>query len=173
MTTARRCLMFATVITACAGIGFFASHLWPLPASLTPSLKVASSDATGLNEQQRPDRSSYLRAQPPLKHEATQATESPRHASLVLLNPGAAEQSREAEATIQRPTGRDIDEPAAEPTRTVRQPPEKRTQPRQSAPRQEKHVPQAKLPQPSTNSIGFQRDAAMRDFMSHNPPFRY
>ena len=50
MTTARRSLVFATVITACAGIGFFASHLWPLPASLTPSLKVASSDATGLNE---------------------------------------------------------------------------------------------------------------------------
>jgi hypothetical protein len=181
MTTARRGLMFATVIVACAGSGFIASRLWPLPASINPGLKVASADPTDLAEPVRPRRSIDVRsaarsqiegAQLAREHEARDATEKPVHAALVLLNPHTAEQPHELEQAIERPTAKGPVVEPTHPTRAVRQSQEIRPQARQPAARRERPSAETKLSQPSTKAIGPQRDAALRDFMSHNPPFR-
>ena len=181
MTTARRSLMFATVIVACAGSGFFASRLWPLPTPINPGLKVASADPTALTEPERPRRSIVVRsaarsqvegAQLAPQHEATDAAETPVHAALVLLNPHTAEQPREFEEAPERPTVQGVAVEATRPTRAARQAQEKIAPPPQRAARRERPSAGTKLPQPSTNSASPQRDAALRDFMSHNPPFR-
>jgi hypothetical protein len=181
MTTARRSLMFATVIVACAGSGFIASRLWPLPASINPGLKVASADPTGFKKPDEPRRSIDVRspARPrddgqPLtpQHEATDATERPVHAALVLLNPHTAEQSRERDEAIELPTVKGPAPEAARPTRAVRQSQEKRPPTHQAVPRRERPSAETRPSQPSTKATSPQRDAALRDFMSHNPPFR-
>jgi hypothetical protein len=181
MTTVRHGLMFATVIVACGASGFLASRLWPLPASLNPGLKVASADPTGLKEPDGPRRSIDVRATarsvgdgPHLapEHETADATEKPVHAALVLLNPRTAEQPRELDEAIERPTVQGPAVEATHPTRAARQAQEKIAPPRQSTARRERPSAETKLSQPSTNSTSPQRDAALRDFMSHNPPFR-
>jgi hypothetical protein len=181
MTTARRSLMFATVIVACAGSGFLASRLWPLPA-FNPGLKVASADPTGPKEADRLRRSIDVRSAARSRDEApqlapergaTDATERPVHAALVLLNPHSAEQPREFDEAIERATVEVPTAPeATRPTRAARQAQEKIAPPRQPAARREKPSIAAKPSQPSTPSTSPQRDAALRDFMSHNPPFR-
>ena len=181
MTTARRSLMFATVIVACAGSGFIASRLWPLPASINPGLKVASADSTGLKQPDEPRRSIDARSTarsaaeaPPLAahHEATDATEKPVHAAVVLLNPHTADQPREVDEAIERPTVKVPAAAATRPTRAVRQSQEKRPPARQPAARRERPSNEAKGPPPSTNATSPQRDAALHDFMSPNPLFR-
>jgi hypothetical protein len=181
MTTARRSLMFATVIVGCAGSGFIASRLWPLPASINPGLKVASADSTALREPDGPRRSIDVhstarpRTETPQlapEREATDATEKPVHAALVLLNPHTAEQPRELDEAIERPAVQGPAPGATRPTRAVRQSQEKRSLAHQPAARRERPSTATKLSQPSTTSTSPQRDAALRDFMSHNPPFR-
>lgn len=163
-----RGLAFATVIIACAGTGFFASRLWPLPTSLTPTLKVASSDATRPKEQVLSTSQPLGDVkQPPSKHEAPGPTKNPDPESFVLLNPGTTEQPRELEQTNEIASQRT---PQAGP---VSQPPKEKALPRQSASRQGKQQTEADPPQLSASSIGSQRDAAMRDYMSHNPPFKH
>jgi hypothetical protein len=181
MTTARRGLMFATVIVACAGSGFIASRLWPLPASLTPAQKIALAGPTGLKEPAQPRRSIDVhstvrsRAEGPQfapEHESTDATEKPVHAAFVLLNPNAAEHPRERDEAMERPTVQGPASEATRPTRTVRQSQDKGPPARQPTARRERPLAETKLSQPSTKATGPQRDAALRDFMSHNPPFR-
>jgi hypothetical protein len=181
MTTARRSLMFATVIVACAGSGFIASRLWPLPASINPGLKVASVDPTDLTEPVRPRRSIDVRsaalsqvegAQLAPQHEARDAAEKPVHAAVVLLNPHTAEQPREFDEAAERPP---VPGPAVEarrPTQAVRQSQEKRPPARQPAARRDRPSNETKRPPPSTNATSTQRDAALSDFMSPNPLFR-
>lgn len=181
MTTARRSLMFATVIVACAGSGFIASRLWPLPVSLNPGLKVPSVDPTDLTEPVRPRRSIDVRsaarsqvegAQLTPQHEARDFTEKPVHAAVVLLNPHTAEQPRELDEAIERPTVQVPAAVATRPTRAVRQSQEKKPPARQPATHRERPSNETKRPPPSTNATNPQRDAALSDFMSPNPLFR-
>jgi hypothetical protein len=144
-------------------------------------LKVASADPTGPKETERPRRSIDVRsaarsqvegAQLAPQHEARDATEKPVHAALVLLNPHTAEQPRELDEAIERPT---VQVPAAvapRPTRAVRQSQEKRPPTRQPAARRERPSNDANRSPPSTNAASPQRDAALSDFMSPNPLFR-
>jgi hypothetical protein len=171
-----RGLIFAAVVFACAAAGLVASRLWPLPQSLTPTLKIGSFDVAGRGEQNRPSqpiedisaaRPLADRSQAAAKHEVSRPSESPP----ILLNPGTAEEAPVVEQAS-APAAEDINEAKAQPVRPVlRAPNEDRA--RQAAPRQRKYQAQASEPrQPPTSSSSHERDAAVRDFMSHNPPFR-
>ena len=176
-----RGLIFAAVTLACAAAGLVASRLWPLPESLTPTLKIGSFDVARRSAQERPSqpigdtsaaRPLADRSQAAAKHEVSRSSESPPATSLVLLNPGTAEEAPEVEQAS-APAAEDINEAKAQPVPPVlRAPNENRA--RQTAPRQRKHQAQASEPRPppSTSSTNHERDAAVRDFMSHNPPFR-
>jgi hypothetical protein len=176
-----RGLIFAAVTFACAAAGLVASRLWPLPESLTPTLKIGSFDVAGRGEQNRPSQSIEDtsearpladRSQAAAKHEVSRPSEGPAATSLILLNPGAADEPPEVEQAS-APAANDINEAKAQPVQPVlRAPNESRA--RQTAPRQRKHQAQASEPRPppTTSSPSPERDAAVRDFMSHNPPFR-
>src|SRR5262245_45054370 len=177
-----RGLIFAAVVFACAAAGLVVSRLWPLPQSLTPTLKIGSFDVAGRGEQDRPSqpiedisaaRPLADRSQAAAKHEVSQPSESPAATSLILLNPGTAEESPEVEQASP-PAGKDVNEAKAQPVQPVLEAPNE-NRARQAAPRQRKYQAQVSEPrQPPTSSSGYERgDAAVRDFMSHNPPFRH
>ena len=177
-----RGLIFATVTFACAAAGLVASRLWPLPESLTPTLKVGSFDVARRSEQERPSqpiedtaaaRSLADRSQAAAKHEVSPPSESPPAPSLVLLNPGAADEPPEVEQASP-PAAKDINEAKAQPIQPVLKAPNENGS-RPTAPRQRKYQAQASEPRPPPppSSPSHERDAAVRDFMSHNPPFRH
>jgi hypothetical protein len=183
MTSARRGLIFATVIVACAGSGYLASCLWPMRAPVAPAPKAASAEWKDLKEADRARQSIEVRSaalapgeQPQLapEHETTDATERPLHAARVHTGAKAVEHPHQVEQTIERPAVRGPTAEARHPPAPVPRTDERRSLPRQTAPRRERQPAEAKLPQPSPKAAaGPQRDAAMRDFMSPNPPFRY
>ena len=169
----------ALIILASAGTGFLASRLWPLPTSLAPTLKITSADATSPGRQMDIRPASRALADgnvPSTKSEPVDVTENPAGVPFVLLNKGAAEQPRLLEESIQLSTAKSPDVSADQrkpPTRPAgRSRVEKAPSP-QLARGQRKYQAQANLAQPSPGPTGYQRDAAMRDFMSHGPPFRY
>jgi hypothetical protein len=178
-----RGLIFAAIMFTCAAAGLVASRLWPLPESLTPRLKVGSFAEAPRSEQQRPgqpfeDPSGLPafgdRSRAAARHELSAPLENPPATSLMLLNPGAADESSpEIEAARPSPASQETDAAKAQPIRPARQLPNgKRVHP--TAPRQRKSQEQAtQVPEPSASSPGRERDAAVRDFMSHNPPYRY
>jgi hypothetical protein len=172
----------ALIILASVGTGFLASRLWPLPTSLTPTLKITSADATSPGRQIDIRPASRALADgtvPSTKSEPVDVTENPAGVPFVLLNKGATEQPRPFEEGVQLSTAKSPDVPDVSadqrkpPTRPAgRSRVEKAPSP-QLARGQRKHQAQANLAQPSPGPTGYQRDAAMRDFMSHGPPFRY
>ena len=176
-----RGLIFAAVVFACAAAGLVASRLWPLPQSLTPTLKIGSFDVAGRGEQERPSqpiedtsaaRPRADRSQAAAKHEVSRPSESPA-ASLILLNPGATDEPAEVEQASP-PAAKDVNKAKPQPIRPALQTPNENGS-RPTAPRQRKYQAQASEPRPPppTSSPSHERDAAVRDFMSHNPPFRH
>jgi cytoskeletal protein RodZ len=174
-----RGLIFAAVVFASAAAGLVASRLWPLPQSLTPTLKIG--DGPPRSEQKRrsqpiEDTSAARpladRSQTAAKHEVSRPSESPP-ASLTLLNPGAADEPPEVEQASP-PAAKDVDEAKPQPIRPALQAANENGS-RPTAPRQRKYQAQASEPRPPppTSSPNHERDAAVRDFMSHNPPFRH
>ena len=172
----------ALVILAAASTGFLASRLWPLPISPAPKLKVAASDAIAFNRDaptKQMDIRSASRAWtdgnvPVTKSERADATEKPPGASLVLLNPGTAEQPRSVEERAQQSTANRSDGSAEQPmpaTQPAARPRDAKVASPQVARNQKKHRAEPNSAQPAPSSTGYQRDTAMRDFMSHNPPF--
>jgi hypothetical protein len=170
--------MAALIILASAGTGFLASRLWPLATPPAPTLKVASSDAITVNHeslQQIDIRSASRALTPASKSEPTDVTEKPAGASFVLLNPGTSEQPRPFEESMQPSTAKSPDVSADQrkpPTRPAGRPREENVPSPQVARGQRKHQAEANRAQPAPGPPGYQRDAAMRDFMSPNPPFR-
>jgi hypothetical protein len=167
------------VILSSAGTGFLANRLWPLPTFLAPTLKANSSGTAVLKEH------NDIRSAPPAladrnvpstKGEPVDVTENPAGAPFVLLNPGTAEQPREVKGSTLRPTAKSLDESAEQQspqTGPAGSPREEKVPSPQLARGQRKHRAEANLAQPAPGPTGYQRDAAMRDFMSHNPPFRH
>ena len=180
-----RGLIFAAIMFTCAAAGLVASRLWPLPDSLAPRLKGGSFAEAPRSEQERPgqpfeDPSGLPafgdRSRAAARHELSAPPENPPSTSFSLLNPGAAEESSpepESEAARRSPASQDTDEAKAQPIRPARQLPNGKPV-RPSTPRQRKSQEQAtQIPELSASATGRERDAAVRDFMSHNPPFRY
>jgi len=171
----------ALVILAAAGTGFLASRLWPLATPPVPTLKVTSSEATALEHSPStqvdvPSASRPLAGGnvPATKSELADVTEKPAGASFVLLNPGTAEQPRSVEEPAQQSTAKRSDDTAEErmpPTRAAGRPRNEKGPSSQVARSQKKNPAEANPAQPAPSSTGYQRDAALRDFMSHNPPF--
>jgi len=178
-----RGLIVAAIIFTCAAAGFVAGRLWPLPESLAPRLKIGSFDVAHRGEQERPDqpfedssdpRAFGDRSLATAKQELSAPRENPPPTSLMLLNPAAVDESPpEIEVASRSPASKNGDEAKAHPIRPARQVPNGKSA-RPTAPRQRKSQEQAThAPEPSASSAGRERDAAVRDFMSHNPPFRY
>jgi hypothetical protein len=170
----------AVVILASAGTGFLASRLWPLSTPLAPVLKITSSDATVLkydSPSKQIDAHSALRAQADATVPATKSdvTDNPAGVPFVLLNPGTAEQPPRVEDPTQPSMTQRSDGSAGQqrtpPTRAAARPREEKAPSSQVARSPKKPQAGANLAQPAPSSTGSQRDAAMRDFMSHNPPF--
>jgi len=172
----------AFVILAAAGTGFLASRLWPLPISLAPTLKVVPSDAIALDHDSPTKQNDIRSASRAIgdgnvqvtKSERADATEKPSVASLVLLNPGTAEQPRSVEERAQQSTANRSDGSAEQPmpaTQPAARPRDAKVASPQVARSQKKHRAESNPAQPAPSSTGYQRDTAMRDFMSHNPPF--
>jgi hypothetical protein len=176
--------LVALVILASLGTGFLASRLWPLPASPAPTLEVTSSDAT-VHTHDSPSKQFAVRSAsralavgnaPSAKTEPVDVTENSAGAPFVLLNPDTADQPREVEESTQRSTAESPDESADQrkrPTRSAAHPREEKVPSPRLARGQRKDQASTNLAQPSPGPTGYQRDAAMRDFMSHNPPFRH
>ena len=172
----------ALVILAAASTGFLASRLWPLATPPVPTLKVTSSEATAL-EHDSPSTQVHVPSAsralaggnvPATKSELADVTEKPAGASFVLLNPGTAEQPRSVEEPAQQSTAKRSDDTAEgrmPPTRAAGRPRNEKGPSSQVARSQKKNPAEANPAQPAPSSTGYQRDAAMRDFMSHNPPF--
>jgi hypothetical protein len=143
-------------------------------------LKVTSSDATVLKYDSPSDQidvRSASRAQADATVPATKSdvTDNPAGASLVLLNPGIAEQPRRIEDRAQPSMTQRSDGSAGQQrtpsTRAAARPREEKAPSPRVARSRKKPQAEANLAQPAPSSTGYQRDAAMRDFMSHNPPF--
>jgi hypothetical protein len=167
----------AVVILASAGTGFFASRLWPLSTPLAPVLKITSSDATVLKYDSPSKQIDAHSAQADATVPATKSdvTDNPAGVSFVPLNPDIAEQPRRVEDPSQPSMTQRSDGSAGQqrtpPTRAAARPREDKAPSSQVVRSPKKPQAEANPAQPAPSSTGYQRDAAMRDFMSHNPPF--